>query len=77
MSRNAYALFPYGGGVDFEVRNWGDIDAGPQKWGGGMVAHSQKWGGTHLRPKAVRFCTPPLSVFLAPSLNTCNNIGKS
>ena len=45
MSRNAYALFPYEGGVDFDVRNWGGgIDAGPQKWGG-MVAYSQKCGG--------------------------------
>ena len=47
----------------------GGIDAGPQKWGG-MVAHSQKWGGDPLAAEGRAILhPPPLSMFLAPSLN--------
>ena len=60
--------FSIWGGVDFEVRNWGGIDAGPQKWGG-MVTHSQKWGGPTCGRRPRDSAHPPLSVFLAPSLN--------
>ena len=68
MSRNAYAFFRFGGCRHCTTKLGGGIEAGPLNWGG-VVPRTQKWGGD---PLAAEGCanlgTPPLSVFLAPSL---------
>ena len=56
-----------GGGQFFFWKKWLGGDGLPKKWGGGDGL-PKKWGGRDARPKAVRNRTPPLRVFLAPSL---------
>ena len=74
MSRNAYALFPYGGGVDFDVRNWGGYRCRAAVMGGIQSLTAKSGGGATCGRRPRDSGHPPLSVFLAPSLRLSINI---
>ena len=57
MSRNAYAFFRFGGGVDIVRQNWGGIDAGPLHWEGCSPSHPKVAEGRMI------LGTPPQCVF--------------
>ena len=57
-----------------------EFETGGYRWWdaemGGMVAHTQKWGDL-LSAEGRAILHPPLSVFLAPSLNACTQFYKT